>query len=230
MAQAVPAFEIVVGSNDRPVQSRLIPNLLLHPSAQPQLTEDEPEIARFVTSVYGAVTIGADGTAGVREESGAQQLAKTGECAGVVVFTDRRVVGALALGEFFGMRLDHDRDHRAVMMSLDYSELDSMELLSRKRMLGGRSPVGIQLSVVRPAMAGLRLDVVGETTLELASSQVVDLPARFNTIVAAICDNRLTLASGATADVLRRTRAGEYERSENGDPVAVFQLEEAPNE
>lgn len=222
MGQAVPAWEVVVGSSDESVPCSDIRGVALHPTGQPEIP-DEPVIARFIASVFGAIAIGEDGTAGAPD---APTLAKTGECGGVFCFTDRRVVGTLTLGEFVGMRLNHQRDQRAVLMSLDYSHVESMEMMSRKKMFGGRTPVSLQLSVFRPAIAAVRLEVVGETTLELKSSRAVDLPARFEQLVQTVCQRLLPDASGAAREQLSATSAGRYETSENGDPVAVFQPEE----
>lgn len=226
MGQAVPAFEVVVGSPDRAIPCQVLDRVSLHPTAQPVLENGEAELARFVVSIHGAVSIGEDGSAAGPDASGAQALIKTGESAGVVVFTDRRLVAALAIGDFVGMRLDHDRDQRAVMTSLDYSALDSMELVSRKKLLGGRRPVGFQLAVMTPAMAALQIEPIGETNLELQSTKGSDLNAWFHRLVKAVCDHRLPKSDGAAADRLRRTRDGTYEKNEDGDPVAIFDMGE----
>ena len=141
---------------------------------------------------------------------------------GVVAVSDRQVTGSIVQGRFGPQELGDQPGSQAAVWSYPIEIINSIALHYKKRLLGGPTPTAMTLYVTDPsALAGIRMEILGDTTYDRRGSKVHDLEARFDEIVKLIAQNLIAGSGDGEAPHLHALLAGQRVR-EDGDLVAVF--------
>ena len=190
---------------------------------QPVFTNDETELSRLVGEMTLIVGVLEDGSREVVGHNGAQMV-KAPFLVGVVVFTETRIVGVMAAGDFFaGVTFQADRDGRVVVFEVPYEQIAAIELETKAKMLGGTKPIGLMVHVRNPYLAALRLKVKGETTLAKQGRRIDDLPRRFERIAGAIAHHSRPYAYPEARAEIDRYLATGARSDEEGNLIALFE-------
>lgn len=216
LARGIPTAELVAGAGDAVVHCNNLRGVALHPTGQPFLVDDtEREVERFAAIFQGVFAIP---TSLDDEESGL--TGTTFMAGGVVVFTDRRVVGTIMDGEVLGIRLHHPRDHRAIVFTMAYEDLSVLGLDRKAKVFGGVKDTGLSMWV---GHVPINAEIVGETNLRLRGRPIKDLGERFRGLVRVVADVHLARSSDPRLTAhLEAVRGGAFV-SNDGALEAVFQ-------
>lgn len=183
--EAIPKWEVVQTSRKSSTISATMEGVELYDQRQPVLTTGEREIARLVVVVGAAVTFRTNGDPANRGYDDIK-MATAGNLIGSAVFTNRRVVGSVIRGDFFGNKLNIDRDGVGVLIEFPYEQVGALELEMKQKAFGGNKPIGIWMHARDPYGAGLRLDVQGSLALNGRSRRVDDLAELFSEVADAV--------------------------------------------
>lgn len=183
--EAIPKWEVVQTSRGSSTASATMEGVELYDQRQPVVATGEREIARLVVVVGAAVTFRTNGDPANRGYDDIK-MATAGNLIGSAVFTNRRVVGSVIRGDFFGNKLNIDRDGVGVLFEFPYEQVGALELEMKQKAFGGNKPIGIWMHARDPYGAGLRLDVQGSLALNGRSRRVDDLAELFSEVADAV--------------------------------------------
>jgi hypothetical protein len=199
----VPAAEYVLSG-----ESPRILNIGLDSTGQacqPVLRRGSREWERFVVRILGASAIPDEPPEGDEQPKYTGALPVGG--AGVVVFTNTRLIGVLVAGSWAGVGIDHARTGDTLVFHLPYETLSEISLMRKRKMLGGFKDQGIEV-LVRDRCR-LQLDIQATTTLKYETALVSNLEERFRELSSRVAEQLEESASTETQSLLEAVRSGK---------------------
>lgn len=202
----------------------------VHPGHQPLVTGDERELGRYF--FFGSLICGTESSTGLpfrsamadQSHGSAQfQLTRAVEGGGIVVVTDRRLLGSMkGYGPIPGV---DPKGTASAFFAMDYTEIDEITLHRKSGFLGGVKEPSLTIVCLNP-LGSITMQIDGERVVRgqmVNESRLKTARPMFESAARAAATWRLSNGEETPPPGrLEALRDGQYETDEDGNPTAVF--------